>query len=49
MMTLEECSQFFIASRTFDGGDMIANVAGIAAGEAVVRLAARRWRRSPAQ
>ncbi|BET65692.1 hypothetical protein ASA1KI_06100 [Opitutales bacterium ASA1] len=41
-ITAEECSQAFLASRTFDLADLAANFVGIAAGEVVVRWILRR-------
>lgn len=37
-MTLEECSQMFFPSRSFDGFDGLANVIGVICGEGLVRM-----------
>lgn len=45
-MSLEECSQIFITSRTFDGFDWLANAVGVALGEWLLR-GWMRWRAMP--
>ena len=41
-MMLEECSQYFIPARSFDGFDALANLVGVLCGEGLVRMLPRR-------
>lgn len=43
VVVLEELSQQWLPSRSFDLGDLAADVLGIAAGGTIASIAARRW------